>query len=81
MNIKDIINKMLWDRKERKEDYSFYYIDRITKKDVEINGGDILRLDGSFIVVKKNDEEIEIPIHRIRAAKKGNKIIFLRKQK
>ena len=82
MEIKDIINKSLWDGKEDKSDYSFFYTDRITKKEIELKGDDILKLDGNFIVVERfvNDkfETAEIPMHRIRYIKKKGEKIFER---
>ena len=77
-SIKDIINKMFWDKKEDREDYSFFYIDRITKKDVEIKGKDIKKTEGSFIVVARDGEEAEIPMHRIRAVKKDGMVVWVR---
>jgi len=76
--IKDLINRILWDKKEDKEDYSLFYIDRITKKDVEIKGRDIKRAEGSFIIVARDGEEAEIPMHRIRAVKKKGMVVWVR---
>ena len=82
-SIKNLINRMLWDEKENKEDYSFYYLDRIEHKEKEIKGMDLLKTDGSFIVVErtKDDgqkEEAEIPMHRIRRVKKIDNTIWKR---
>lgn len=79
--IKDLINKILWDKSENKEDYSFFYIDRITKREMEIKGSDIKRIEGSFIVVEKGPEETEIPVHRIIEVKKAGKIVLSRVKK
>jgi uncharacterized protein (UPF0248 family) len=76
--IKDLLNKILWDKKENKEDYTFYYLDRIENKEKEIKGRDLARAEGNFIIIEKNGEESEIPMHRIRFVKKGEKLIWKR---
>ena len=60
-SIKDLINRILWDEKENKADYSFYYLDRIENMEKEIKGADIIRLEGNFIVIQRDGEEAEIP--------------------
>ncbi|MFO8016751.1 MAG: DUF504 domain-containing protein [Candidatus Woesearchaeota archaeon] len=81
--IKDLINRMLWDEKERKEDYSFFYRDRITNRNVRIRGDDIRKVEGSFITVERSDDSgdsgpVDIPIHRIRRVEKRGVILLKR---
>ena len=71
-SIKDIINKIKWDRSEDPKDYSLYYLDRITKSLRRIMFSEIERMDGNFIVLNREGEETNIPLHRIRIIKKKN---------
>lgn len=80
--IKDLINRLLWDKKEDISDYSFFYMDRITKRSSEIRGSNIKRAEGSFIVIERENEgkieEVEIPMHRVREVKKKGVVVFKR---
>ncbi|MBU0535525.1 MAG: DUF504 domain-containing protein [Nanoarchaeota archaeon] len=69
---------------KKKKDYTFYYLDRIEKKEKKIKGRDIIKIDGDFIVIEKLNPEgvletAEIPMHRIRSVKKNNSIVWKRK--
>ena len=77
-SIKDLINRILWDKKENKADYSFYYLDRIENLEKEIKGAYIIRTEGNFIVIQRDGEEAEIPMHRVRFVKKGERLIWRR---
>lgn len=74
--IKDIINKIKWDKRENPKDYSLIYIDLGKKKELPYT--DIKRLEGNFMIIERNGEETEIPLHRIREVKKKDKIIWKR---
>lgn len=76
MRIADLINKLLWDKNENKADYSFYYLDRIENREKEIKGMDIIRAEGNFIVIQRDRDEAEIPMHRVRFVKKKGMIIW-----
>ena len=74
--IKDLINKIRWDKRENPEDYILVYID--LDKEKQISYTEIKRLEGNFMILEKQGQEVEIPLHRIRKVKKNNKIIWKR---
>ena len=74
--IKDLINKIKYDKKE-KGDYSLFYIDRIENNYKEIKFKDIKRIEGNFLIINK-DKETEIPLHRIKIVKKNGMVIWRR---
>ncbi|MBW2966004.1 DUF504 domain-containing protein [Candidatus Woesearchaeota archaeon] len=74
--IKDLINKIKWDKRESPKDYSLIYIDLGKKKELAYT--EIKRLEGNFMIIERNNEEVEIPLHRIKEVKKKNKIIWKR---
>jgi uncharacterized protein (UPF0248 family) len=74
--IKDLINKIKWDKRENPGDYSLSYIDLGKKK--ELTYTDIKRLEGNFMVIERNGEETEIPLHRIREVKKKGRVVWKR---
>ncbi len=74
----EIINKIKWDKKENPEDYTIGYEDRVSKKIVEIKFTDIKRMEGNFMVIEKNLEESNIPVHRIRVVKKKDSAVWKR---
>ena len=79
--IKSLLNKIKWDKRENPEEYSIYYYDRISKKLIKINYIDIKRFEGTFIIVERNNEEVNIPMHRIREVKKNNIVVWMRKER
>jgi uncharacterized protein (UPF0248 family) len=74
--IKDLINKIKWDKRESPEDYSLIYIDLGKKKELAYIS--IKRLEGNFMIIERNSEEIEIPLHRIKEVLKKGKVIWRR---
>lgn len=74
--IQDLINKIKWDKRENPSNYSLIFID--LGKEKEIYYTDIKRLEGNFMILINNDEEVEVPLHRIRKVKKKGKIIWER---
>jgi uncharacterized protein (UPF0248 family) len=73
--IKELINKIKWDKRENPEDYTIHYIDRITKRLKEIAFTDIINIEGNFMLVG----EAEIPLHRIKQVRKKRKVIWQRR--
>ena len=67
-----------WDKKLNPEEYTIYYLDRITNSLKEIKFNQIKEFNVFSLIVEKNDKEIDIPLHRIREARKGSKIIWKR---
>ena len=74
--IRDLLNKIRWDNNEKPEDYSISYLDRVSKKNIEIRFKDIKSIEGSFMVV--GEESSNIPLHRIRKVKNKGKVIWQR---
>jgi len=78
ITIKDLINKILWDKKENKDNYILYYHDRLADREIELPFKDIKNVEGNFLLVEKNGEEAEIPMHRVRFVKKKGMVIWRR---
>ena len=78
MNAKEILNKIKWDISAEPEEYFVFFIDRISQKLSKIRYEEIKKIEGNFFVIEKNSREAEIPIHRIREIRKGDKLIWRR---
>ena len=76
ISIKNLINKIKWDKRENPADYSLIYIDLGKRKELPYT--EIKRLEGNFMIIEKQGEEVEIPLHRIREVKKKGKIVWKR---
>ncbi len=76
--IQDLLNKIKWDKRESPEQNSIFYFDRILNKLVSIPYNNIKRLEGSFMVLD-NEEETNIPLHRIKKVTKKDDVIWERK--
>jgi len=78
--IKELLNKIKWDKNEKPESYTLYYYDRILDKLIEIKYTDILRIEDNFMIVIQKGEETSIPLHRVRYVKKNDEIVWARKK-
>ena len=76
--IQDLLNKIKWDKRENPNKYTIFYLDRIKKELVQIPYTKMKRLEGSFMVLD-NEEETNIPLHRIKKVTKNNAVIWERK--
>ena len=76
--IQDLLNKIKWDKRENPKEYIIFYYDRILKKLIPIPYTKIKKLEGSFMVLD-NEEESNIPLHRIRKVAKNNVVVWERK--
>ena len=76
--IQDLLNKIKWDKREDPTKYSVFYLDRILNRLVEIPYTKIKKLEGSFMIFD-NEEETNIPLHRVRKVMKNNEIVWERK--
>ena len=72
--IQDLLNKIMWDKRENPSEYSIFYFDRVLKKLMRISYTKIKKLEGSFMVLE-NEEVSSIPLHRIKKVMK-NKVVF-----
>jgi len=78
ITIKNLLNKIKWDKRENPAEYSIFYYDRILRKLIKIPYAKIKRLEGSFMVLN-NEEETNIPLHRIKKVAKKDAVIWERK--
>lgn len=82
-SIKDLINKIKWDKSENPTDFSLFYLDRISNKLKEIPYTKIKRVEDNFIVIEQEEtgeeKEVQIPIHRIKVVKKKQVVVWRRK--
>lgn len=82
ISIKNLLNKIKWDSREKPEEYSLYYLDRVENELVVIKFRDIKRIEDNFIVIDRDingkQEETMIPLHRIRKVMKKDIIVWER---
>jgi uncharacterized protein (UPF0248 family) len=81
ITIEKLIHKIEWDDRECPSDYSLYYIDRITNKKMEIKFTSIKEIVDGVMLLKINDIDTQIPLHRIREVRKNNVVVWERKIK
>ena len=78
MYIKDLLNKIKWDKNLNPNEYSIGYFDRISKKLVWVDFKQIKDIEGNFLILEKENKEVNIPLHRIKEVKQKDKIIWKR---
>jgi len=76
--IHELLNKIKWDKRENPDDYILFYYDRILKKLMQIPYNKIKRIEGSFMILD-NEEESNVPLHRIKRIMKNNAVVWERK--
>ncbi|MBD3248498.1 DUF504 domain-containing protein [Candidatus Woesearchaeota archaeon] len=76
--IQDILNQIKWDKRLDPKDFKIGYEDKILKKIIEIPYNSIKDIENNFMVIEKDNKEIDIPLHRIRSVKQKDKIIWKR---
>ena len=76
--IHELLNKIKWDKRENPEQYSIFYFDRILNKLIKIPYTKIKRIEDNFMVLD-NEEESNIPLHRIKKVAKDNIVVWERK--
>lgn len=76
--IQDLLNKIKWDKRENPKFFSIFYYDRILNKLIKIPYAKIKKLEGSFMVLD-NEDETNIPLHRIKKVMKNNDVVWERK--
>ena len=75
--IRELINKIKWDNKEKEDAYSIGYFDRLKKKILFIRFNEIKNIDGGFMVLNR-EKETYIPLHRIRVVRKNGRVVWRR---
>jgi len=76
--IHELLNKIKWDKRENPKQYSIFYFDRILNKLIKIPYAKIKRIEGSFMVLN-NEDETNVPLHRIKKVAKNNTVVWERK--
>jgi len=76
--IHELLNKIKWDQREDPERYFIFYFDRILNKLIKIPYKKIKRIEGSFMVLD-NEEESNVPLHRIKKAMNNEIVVWERK--
>jgi uncharacterized protein (UPF0248 family) len=72
----DALNKIKWDKKLKPEEYTIEYLD--FGKLTAIPYTAIKKIEGLFMIIEKNGEETNIPLHRIRIIRQKGEIIWQR---
>ena len=78
MYILDLLNKIKWNQNLKPKEYTIIYFDRIKNIKKEIKFEKIKEFNNLTLIIKKEEKEVEIPLHRIREVKKSGKIIWKR---
>jgi uncharacterized protein (UPF0248 family) len=78
MPIKDLLNKIKWDQRERPEDYTLFYYDRVNDKLKEIDYCSIKKIEDNFFILEGARKEVAIPLHRIKKVKKKGIVVWER---
>ncbi len=77
MYIGDFLNKIRWDKNLKPEEYTLVYFDRILAKGFEVPFTEISRR-GSFMILRRDGQEVAIPLHRIRQVTRNGVVIWER---
>jgi uncharacterized protein (UPF0248 family) len=77
--IRELINKILWDKRENKNDYALLIYDRKEKKLINLGFNHIEGVEGNFLKIKNEEGFVYIPLHRIKIVLKNNEIFWRRK--
>jgi len=79
MHIKELLDKIKWDDREKPEEYSLLYLDFGNLKEIKYT--EIKKIEEGFMTVKVGDIDTQIPLHRIKVVMKKGKIIWQRPMK
>lgn len=76
--IKELLNKIKWDKRENPEDYTVGYYDRLRKEIIEFPFKAIKEIDENFMLVEIKGEEKTIPLHAIKIVRKKGEQLWKR---
>jgi uncharacterized protein (UPF0248 family) len=76
--IKELLNKIKWDKNENPEDYTVGYYDRLRKEIIEIPYNKITHISENFMLIDANGEEKMIPLHAIKIVRKKGEQLWKR---
>lgn len=65
--IRDVLNKIIWDKREKIEDYSIAFVHRAggNVQEKRISMTKVLKIGPGFFVYEGESGEVRIPFHRI----------------
>lgn len=78
ISIKDLLNKIKWDKNENPDDYTVGYYDRLKKEIIEFPFTAIKEIDENFMLIEINNEEKMIPLHAIKIIRKKGEQVWKR---
>ncbi|MBS3095082.1 DUF504 domain-containing protein [Candidatus Woesearchaeota archaeon] len=78
ISIREMLNRIRFDNNLNKEEYMFFYEDRILKSKKSFKFRDIKDFN-AFLTIKAGNKAFELPLHRIRKVTRNNKLIWERK--
>ncbi|HJX05977.1 MAG TPA: DUF504 domain-containing protein [Candidatus Nanoarchaeia archaeon] len=79
ITIKALLNKIKWDKNLNPGDYNLYYLDRISKTLKKLEYSDIIRIEGTFIIINNEKrDEVNIPMHRVRRVENKDVVVWQR---
>jgi len=78
--IKDLLNKFKWDKRYKPDEYTIYYHDRFRDEMIPIDYNSIKKIEGSFMIIERDGDEVSIPLHRIHKVMKGRMLVWRRKK-
>jgi len=76
--IKDLLNKIKWDKRENPSDYTIYYYDRIRKELIPFPFTSIKHISENFLLIATDEGEKEIPLHAIKLVRKKGEQLWKR---
>ena len=79
ISIKELLDKLKWDKRFNPEEYTLYYHDRVKDELIPVDYIKIKRIEGSFMIIEHDGEEVSIPLHRIHKVMKGKMNVWSRR--
>lgn len=76
--VKELLNKIKYSPQENPADYVLFYYDRVEDKLKELKLVEVKGVEEGFLMLVKENKEVNIPLHRIRKVKKKGKVVWER---
>lgn len=76
--IKDLLNKIKWDKRENPEDYTIGYWDNMRKEILEFPFKAIKEISENFLLIETEEGEKDIPLHAIKLVRKKGEQLWKR---
>ena len=76
--IKELLNQIKWDKSKKPEEYTVLYEEKKENKLEEIRYLEIKKIEGNFMTIEKDSEEVEIPLHLVREVRRTGKLVWRR---